>query len=99
MTYRHNRSLSEVASQIEEGVNISQDRKVSVLVASWILVRGKGGGFGKRMYSSVARVFRGLCTLPLYRDVRNFWHDKILPPINSTREGTSQVVNNNNKEL
>ena len=55
MTYRHNRSLSEVASQIEEGVNISQDRKVSVLVASWILVRGKGGGFGKRMYSSVAR--------------------------------------------
>merc|ERR1712037_598823 len=60
VTYRHNRSLSEVASQIEEGVNISQDRKVSVLVASWILVRGKGGGFGKRMYSSVARVFRGL---------------------------------------
>ena len=69
VTYKKNRSLSQIASQIEEGVNVSQDRKVSVLVASWILVRGKAGGFGNRMYNSVVRVFRGLCTLPLYRDV------------------------------
>ena len=97
VTYLRNRALSDIASQIEEGVNVTNEKKVSELVASWILVRGKGGGFGRRMYVSVARVFRGLCTLPPYKDVRDFWHDKILPPIHTCREGTSQVVNNTSK--
>ena len=30
-------------------------------------------------------------------DVRDFWHEKILPPIHTCREGTSQVVNNTSK--
>ena len=37
---------------------MTNEKKVSELVASWILVRGKGGGFGRRMYVSVARVER-----------------------------------------
>ena len=48
VTYAHNRDLSDIASQIEEGVNVTKEKKVSLLVASWILVRGKGGGFGRR---------------------------------------------------
>ena len=39
VTYAHNRDLSDIASQIEEGVNVTKEKKVSLLVASWILVR------------------------------------------------------------
>ena len=79
VTYAHNRDLSDIASQIEEGVNVTKEKKVSLLVASWILVRGKGGGFGRRMYASVARVFRGLATSGMRKSFHQFTHVERVP--------------------
>ena len=87
----HNRELSQIATQIEAGLNVTDRKRASLLVASWVLCKGKGGGFGKRMFSQLVRVLRGICDMPPYLEVRNYWHANILPPIHTCTEGTSQV--------
>ena len=87
----HNRELSQIATQIEAGLTVTDRKRASLLVASWVLCKGKGGGFGKRMFSQLVRVLRGICDMPPYLEVRNYWHANILPPIHTCTEGTSQV--------
>ena len=50
--------MHDLAEQIEKGSLMEENKHVSELVASWILVRGKGGGFGRRIYRGLAKVFK-----------------------------------------
>ena len=82
-----------MAKKIEAGDTLSDVETVRFLLASWVLVRGKGGGFGKTIYRSFKTVFHlhDICTFPSYEEVSNYWKTSVLPPIHSSVEGTSEV--------
>ena len=91
-TWPRQRVVHDIAEQIENGSLMEEMKHVSELVASWILVRGKGGGFGRRIYRGLAKVFKlhRLGNFPPFEQIRSLW--KMLAPINACAEGTSQVL-------
>ena len=82
-----------MAKKIEAGDTLSDMETVRFLLASWVLVRGKGGGFDKTIYRSFKTVFHlhDICTFPSYEEVSNYWKTSVLPPIHRSVEGTSEV--------
>ena len=82
-----------MAKKNEGGGTLSDMETVRYLLASWVLVRGKGGGFGKMVYRSFKTVFHlyNICTFPSYEEVSKYWKTSVLPPIHLSVEGTSEV--------
>ena len=93
-TWPRQRVVHDIAEQIENGSLMEEMKHVSELVASWILVRGKGGGFGRRIYRGLAKVFKlhRLGNFPSFEQIRSLWKNEMLTPINACTEGTSQVL-------
>ena len=93
-TWPRQRVVHALAEQIENGSLMEENKHVSELVASWVLVRGKGGGFGRRIYRGLAKVFKlhRLGNFPPFEQIRSLWKNEMLTPINACTEGTSQVL-------
>ena len=93
-TWPRQRVVHDIAEQIENGSLMEEMKHVSELVASWVLVRGKGGGFGRRIYRGLAKVFKlhRLGNFPPFEQIRSLWKNEMLTPINACTEGTSQVL-------
>ena len=93
-TWPRQRVVHDLAEQIENGSLMEENKHVSELVASWVLVRGKGGGFGRRIYRGLAKVFKlhRLGNFPPFEQIRSLWKNEMLTPINACTEGTSQVL-------
>ena len=93
-TWPRQRVVHDIAEQIENGSLMEENKHVSELVASWVLVRGKGGGFGRRIYRGLAKVFKlhRLGNFPPFEQIRSLWKNEMLTPINACTEGTSQVL-------
>ena len=56
-TWPRQRVVHDIAEQIENGSLMEEMKHVSELVASWVLVWGKEGGFGRRIYCGLAKDF------------------------------------------
>ena len=56
-TWPRQRVVHDIAEQIVNGSLMEEMKHVSELVASWVLVRGKEGGFGRRIYYRLTKVF------------------------------------------
>ena len=73
---------------------MSDMETVRYLLASWVLVRGKGGGFGKMVYRSFKTVFHlyNICTFPSYEEVSKYWKTSVLPPIHISVPSALQYI-------
>ena len=90
----------QLPKKLEEGEDVAARKNLALLVATWVCLKGKGGGFGKRVYRQLKTVFavHDLCTLPAYHKVTEFWKTVVVPPIYTCIEGTSQVKQSYNAD-
>ena len=87
--------ILKIARRIEANASLKEGKgKMPELVASWLILRGKGGGLSKVVYRQIKKVFRleKLCVLPDYQLVTDYWHSHIMTPITTTIEGSSTVL-------
>ena len=87
--------ILKIARKIEANASLKEGKgKMPELVASWLILRGKGGGLSKVVYRQIKKVFRlqKLCVLPAYHLVTDYWHSHIMTPITTTIEGSSTVL-------
>ena len=87
--------ILKIARKIEANASLKEGKgKMPELVASWLILRGKGGGLSKVVYRQIKKVFRleKLCVLPDYQLVTDYWHSHIMTPITTTIEGSSTVI-------
>ena len=87
--------ILKIARKIEANASLKEGKgKMPELVASWLILRGKGGGLSKVVYRQIKKVFRlqKLCVLPDYQLVTDYWHSHIMTPITTTIEGSSTVL-------
>ena len=87
--------ILKIARRIEANASLKEGKgKMPELVASWLILRGKGGGLSKVVYRQIKKVFRlqKLCVLPDYQLVTDYWHSHIMTPITTTIEGSSTVI-------
>ena len=89
------RYILKIARRIEANASLKEGKgKMPALVASWLILWGKGGGLSKVVYRQIKKVFRleKLCVLPDYQLVTDYWHSHIMTPITTTIEGSSTVI-------
>ena len=87
--------ILKIARRIEANASLKEGKgKMPELVASWLILRGKGGGLSKVVYRQIKKVFRlqKLCVLPAYHLVTDYWHSHIMILITTTMEGSSTVL-------